>query len=343
MEEFGTIEKLRQGNSFVERNYARYRDRLRQEIRKQKESEMRTTYKLELNLAKFLVLKSRNFLRSSLRILRKHKSRFSTLYGIYIANILRHSTDGTVNINELLKLREELIDYGSFVEHIDLIIETSSSDFDVSSLKLRHRWNDISIAFDTRRERSEFLEGRPFSRSDKYDLVLANLVMGAEKRKEQLFGLIRRGPGRIGCILKKIERMRDAFSRLSVFLQDNLSPSTYVEQVLKDVQWLHSYYSRINEYVSCTGADEGVEVSPVPESLGEIKDKIAEGRASARINSRSAKAAMLKYLEESLGPRPSHIAMPFIPVFYDIAFDYISYPAENKKVSELFGKLHLHK
>jgi hypothetical protein len=338
MEAFDAIEELRQKNNFVERSYAKYKNELRLEIKRG--GVMRTIYKLELNLAKFLVLKSRNLLRNSLRILRKDGSRFGSLYGAYTANILQHSTDGTVDLDALLRLREELIDYGSFVEHIDLLIETSSSDFDPSRLKIGCQWNDIGLCFDTKRERDAFLEGKAFDKGSRYDLVLANLIMAADRRRRQLFSLVNKGPGRTGCILKKIGRMHEAFSKLDGFLKENLSHSAHVEQMLMDAEWMHSYYTKISEYISCVSVDEEAEPTAVPETLEEIKDKIAEGRAEAQIDAKSAKAAMLKYLEDSFRPKPSQIAVPFIPVFYDIAFDYVSYPAESRKATELFNSMH---
>nr|AGE95407.1 hypothetical protein ECU05_1260 [Encephalitozoon cuniculi] len=343
METFRMIEVMRNRNRFSEGDYGRYKNYLKVQMRGLGSGEGRDLYKLESNLSKFLIFNSTGFLKSNLRILRRDGSEFGAMYSCLTKGILENAMKKPIDTNALVGLRGRLAGCKTFVNQIDALLESPSSNFDVSSLRVRHMWNDISVGFNSEAERNEFLEGKA-PLDDGYDADIAKGILKVERRRAQLLSLIESKPTRVICIDKKAERLLEALRRLKAILGENLVESGYVEQAVKDAEELKSYYSRIAMFMKCLEWDGSIDTFSVPLSFKVLESRILKVREDfSYVPRKYPRSVVIRYLEDSLRPRRPTIKTPFIPVLFDIARDYISYPAEDGRISEVLKKLDMSK
>lgn len=332
------IEVMRCKNRFSSRDYVGYKNYLRTQMRGQSQKgEERELYKLESNLSKFFIFNSVRFLKSNLRILRKNESEFGIMY----SNLMKGIIGKGVEVTTLLELRKKLMAYRTFVNQIDTLLESPPYNFDVSSLKVRHMWNDIPIGFNSSFEKDQFLEGKA-PQDDGYDADISRAILKVENKKRRLVSLIKAKPIKIICISKKVEELLGALYGLKTVLNENLIESSHTEQVIRDTEEVRIYYFNIMEFMKYLKWDDSIDTFRVPPSFKAAELQILRVREDlSYIPRKCSRNAIAKYLEELLRPKKPIIKVPFIPVLFDIARDYISYPAEDKKMSELFKKLHI--
>lgn len=343
METFEMVDAMRSKSRFSEGDYGRYKDQLKVLMRGVCHGEERDVYKLESNLAKFMMFGSARFLRSNQRILRKRKSEFGAMYGSLVAGMLGGVCGDGSGLGALLELRKHVVGCRTFVKQIDALIESPPYDFDVSSLKERHMWNDVPIGFNTEVEKSEFLEGKA-PEDGGYDADIARGVLLVEKRKRQLFSLVSAKPTRVVCICKKVEKLLEALGGLRQVLDENLVESEYLQQAVEDTRALLGYYSKVVRFAKELRWDGDIDVFEVPGLFKAIEAGVLRVREDfSYIPRRWARDVLLRHIEESLRPRDPSIGVPFVPVLFDVAGDYVSYPVEDKKMSELFKKLRMSK
>lgn len=337
METAREVEAMRVRNGFSDKNYAGYKNYLRTELRRCPK-DARSLYKLESNMSKFLLLGSVRFLKNSMRILRKQHSEFLDAYTKLTAALISHEAGDPVEIDVLIELREYLLPFKTFVDQIDALIESSSRTFDISSLRAKSMWNDIEVSFSTALEQKTFLESSTAPQGDGYNAVLIRYILKTEKRECQLVALVCAKPCRIICISRKIERLLEALNAMKAFLRSNLVDSAHIDQKIRETAELSGYYSKIRDFVEFVRWDESVNSFAVPSMFRSIETQILKGREEACVSKKHSQRAMLAYLEEAFRPHKATIHIPFIPVIFDIAADYIKYPVEDKKLSELFEK-----
>lgn len=344
MEILGIIETMRNMNGFSEGNYGKYKNRLRVEMRKSDSKEKRNIYKLEANMSKFLILNSTGFLKNSLRMLRKDRSEFSTMYSGLIMAIMGHAIGKPVEIDVLLQLRERYLPFKSFLDQVDSLLESSSYNFDVSSLKVKDTWYNVEIRFNTISEREMFLNEQVAPQGNGYDAILVKHILLIEKRKKQLFSLVNSKPDRIVCVTNKIGKLLEALERMNVFLQENLVESIYIAGLIKETRELEEYYLKVKDFAQFVKWDESIDSFVVPRTYEDLATKILKTRETVSPLSRKyMKKAVFTYLEKVFRPREPTINVPFIPVIFDVAADYINYPVEDRKMSELLKNIQVSK
>lgn len=337
------IEAMRQKNRFSSGDYTGYKNYLKVEMRGRGQGEDRDLYKLESNLSKFFIFNSTRFLKSNLRILRRNRSEFGVMYSTLMRGMVGGLMEKPIEIGDLLELRKRLLPYKTFVGQIDALLESAPYSFDTSSLKTRYMWNDIAIGFRNDFERDQFLEGKA-PQDGGYDADIATFILKVENKKKRLLSLIKSKPTKIVCISKKVEKLLETLDRLKVVLNENLVESAYVEKMINDTEELKAYYLNIAEFKRCLKWDDSIDGFKVPLSFKEVEPQILEVRDDLSYVSRKClRGALSKYLEKSLQPTKPAIKVPFIPVLFDVARDYISYPAEDKNMEDLFKKLHMFK
>ncbi|AFN83062.1 hypothetical protein EROM_051320 [Encephalitozoon romaleae SJ-2008] len=338
METFGMIEAMRCKSRFSSGDYVGYKNYLRAQMRRPgQKGEERMLCKLESNLSKFFIFNSVGFLKSNLRILRKNESEFGTMY----SNLVKGIMGKGVEVNTLLELRKKLMPCRTFVNQVDALLESPPYNFDVSSLKVRHMWNDIPIGFNSSFEKDQFLEGKA-PQGVGYDADISRAILKVENKKMRLISLIKTKPGKIICINKKVEELLRALYGLKTVLNENLIESSHTEKLIKDTEELRMYCFNIMEFMKCLKWDDSIDTFRVPSSFKTVDLQILRMREDlSYIPRKCSRNVITKYLEELLRPKKPIIKVPFIPVLFDIARDYISYPAEDRKMSELFKKLHI--
>jgi len=338
-EKFGAIEAMRNENRFSAKNYAGYKNYLKVKLRDAGNRRM-GVYKLESNVCKSLMLRSVKFLKSNLRILRKDTSEFGEMYRNLMKGMIGA---GDVDAGVFMDLRERLVEFKSFLDQIDGILEHAPYNVDTSVLKVKEMWHDIELRFDTDAERRAFQAGAVFE-SRGYDAEVARRVNKVEEAKRKLFLLIEKRPTKVLCIGKKVKVLQEAFEDLKMFLRENLVDSKYIDEALEDTKSLWTYYARIEELIVFLKNDEMIDAFVVPTMFKSLERQIVQAREDfSNVPKKYLKAGLMKQLEESLKPKDPAIKVPFAPVIFDIARDYISYPPDDKKLSELFKQLSMSK
>lgn len=344
METLNTIETMRRKNGFLERNYPRYRSYLKTKMRQCTSGDIRRICKLESNVSKFFMFDSVRFLKKNLRILRGDTSEFSSIYTEFMTAMIGSATNNPTSLNFLLELRKRLLPFRSFVSVVELLIESPLYNFDLSSLKVKFLWNDIEMGFNTAAERDEFLENKVVPQGGGYDSTLGRHVLNIEKKTKQLFSLIESKPGKVVCIGKKIDRLLRTLGATEEFLRQNLVESEYISRTMRETQELKSYYSKVKDFVEFVRWDESMDAFSVPPMFGPLEPHILSAREDmSYVSKKHIRNGIVGYLERIFRPREPTINVPFVPVIFDVAADYINYPTEDKRMSELVKKIQVSK
>ncbi|KAM0672768.1 hypothetical protein CWI42_051840 [Ordospora colligata] len=334
-EKFEIIETMRNENRFSAKNYVGYKNYLKVKLRDAEKRKM-GVYKLESNVCKSLMLKSVKFLKNNLHILKKDTSEFGKMYRDLMKGMIGA---GDVEAGVFMSLRERLVEFKSFLNQINGILEHAPYNVDTSMLKVKEMWHDVELRFDTDAERKAFHEGVVFEGRG-YDAEVARRVKKIEKAKRKLFVLIEKRPTKVLCIGKKAQVLQSELEGLKMFLGENLVESKYINKVLEDTKSLCMYYAKIYEFIVFLKNDEMIDAFVVPTMFKNLELQIVQAREDfSKVPKKYLKAELMKQLEESLIPKEPVIKMPFVPVIFDIARDYISYPPDDKKLSELFKQL----
>lgn len=312
MDVFDKIDKFRKLHNYPSKMY-------RTALRK---TEKGLESKLEINTSKYFEIGSPNYLKKNKRILKETQG--FELYTKYIEALLTKSTD------LLVEVRTSLQNYSSFVEELDT--QLSSLDYDTTKLKYKFMWNDLEILFNSEEKVEEFKKRTLVVRDTKYNSLVVKHIFNLEKRREQLDRLVLKDSSRIRCILSKVKVLLKAVEEFIFFLKENYVESEYLSRVQRETRSLRDYYQNLLE-----GKREEFEV---PELFKGISSGIVESGSKQVKDKKKIRKEILEEIEKYLSTS-TPMNVPFIPDFYDIAFDYIRYPPVEEKLEETFINLNI--
>ncbi|KAF9754365.1 hypothetical protein NGRA_3351 [Nosema granulosis] len=314
MDVFERIDKLRRTHSFPSKLY---RTALKKE-------DLGVIRKLESNTSKYFDLGSVNYLKRNRRIIKKQEnSPFLELYSKYTESLI--SKDTVL----LVEIRTALQKYTSFVEELDA--QLSSLDYDISKLKYKHTWNDLEILFSAEEKIEEFNNRTLYVKDTKYNSLLVKNIFNIENRREQLDKLVSKDSSRIRCILSKTNILYKSIEDFISFLKENYVDSEYLKSIRDGTKSLKEYYESLAE-------GKKIENYKIPEYFKNISEQIVNSSKGLEKDKKKIKKEILEELERYLSTSTA-MNVPFIPDFYDIAFDYIKYPPVEEKVEEAFRNL----
>lgn len=313
MDAFERIDKLRKMHNYPSKMY-------RTALRKAEGGE---ESKLEINTSKYFEIGSLNYLKKNRRILKKSKE--SDLYSKYNEALLTKSCD------LLVEVRTALQNYPSFAEELDA--QLGLLDFDTSKLKYKYMWNDLEILFNSEEKVEEFKKRTLVVKDTKYNSLLVKYIFNVENKRGQLDRLVLKDCARIRCILSKVKALLNGIDEFIIFLKENYVESGYLSRIQRETLRLRDYYEGLLE------GKKGEEFE-VPEYFKGISKEIVESGAREVKDKKKIRKEILEEIEKYLSSS-TEMNVPFIPDFYDIAFDYIRYPAVEEKLEETFVKLNL--
>ncbi|KAI5169117.1 hypothetical protein PAEPH01_0452 [Pancytospora epiphaga] len=333
MNGFEAIDKNRKEHGYVEMNFRQYKrfcNKMSREANKQGDENL-LYYRLEANHVKFLLFKSPAYLHKCLRLLREHNSPFCNVYREYImCHLLQHRNQ--LSTETLVELRRKLADHYTFLNDIYRIAD-DRIDFD--QYKIKHQWNDITMYFETTKMLETFINGTLTLTDNRFNTQMAVRILEVEKALGTFKDKINLSEITLLNAYNISNELLHNVSQLLQFLDDNYLASEHVNTLLDETSSVHTFITQLIDYnsgnskINPAGFDVPLmfrECSEGLKSLSERKGVDPSGLRNALINLLANKLMM---------PGDTNI-LPFPPVFYDIAFDYVKYPSlEDNIISPL--------
>lgn len=343
MEYFKHIEQNRIAHGYIQKKldiYKRFCNKAKRESATPIEKHV---HGLESNLAKFLHFGSLRFLYKNLRILKKLKrtaqtdeiSAFIDIYTLYIQCFIE-SKKGQVQFEKLLELRSHISGCYTFVTDI-YIMDEGRNDF--TAYKTSHNWHDIPLLFETPEMRDEFINGSFLLNDNRFNTQLAFQIVAVENSKKKMIRAINRTDSSLLAIYSLSKDLNLAVESLSSFLYENFMESAYVKSIKESTEKLHLHISNLVAYKNGK-IDMNVETCPVLVWFEDDYESLKKLQNHKKVDHKKLRTMLMDCVSELLKTEDKERLMPFLPVFYDLAYDYISYPSANENgISGIFKKL----
>ncbi|EOB13929.1 hypothetical protein NBO_52g0020 [Nosema bombycis CQ1] len=312
MDTFSKFDNLRKIHNFPSKTY-------RNALRK---TGLTLENKLEIDTSKYIEFGVSSYLKKNKRLIKNNEqSPFTNLYLEYTEALLTKCCD------LIVKIRNKLQNFTNFIEKLDE--ELSSLDFDTSTLKFKYQWHDLEILFSGEGRVKEFLNKTFIIQDTKYNTLLVKHIYNVEKKREQLEKLFKNENYRIRCIREKIKVYINSLNQFIKFLESNYVESEYLNKIKRDCESLEEAFSQ----------GKTVDFS-VPELFKNYEESIIKALNTPIKDKKKTRNQILNEFEDYFS-KPIEMNIPFLPEFYDIAFDFIKFPEVTKSLEEIFTKLDL--
>lgn len=295
-------------------------------IHKKDNQDLYLSYSLEANMAKFKMLNALPYLYKNLRLLRKFKKSDNKTYQEYIECFIS-SKKNEIEIDKIVDLRNKLSDFYSFLDDI-YILNDNRHDFE--QYKTKHTWNGITIVFETAKIRDSFVDGS-FSFCDfRFNTQLAVKILEVERNMKSLKAKLKSSKIAIEAY-ECIKVLHTAVCNIERFLSDNFVESEYILELKDSCDQVLAFVKSILNYQN---GDLSSQLSSfvVPKLFNEISAELHEMNKEKKIDSQKLALILRETLEKRLKVDDRVRKMPLLPVFYDIAYDFIEYPKTDESV-----------
>jgi hypothetical protein len=293
--------------------------------------DMYLMFALESNMAKFKMLNSIQFLYKNLRLLKKAENKDKT-YGEYLKCII-DGRKNEVEIDRIVDLRNKVAEYYAFLDDI-YILNDNRHDFE--QYKIRYNWHDITLVFETQKILESFLNGT-FSFCDfRFNTQLANKILEVERN----INILKTRVKETEIVIEIFECVRIlslSISNLERFLNDNFVESSYVLDLKMNVDKILAYVKSILDYQN-GNLETKIDKFVAPNIFKEIEPEFNHLNKIKQIDSSKLHEILINKLEKRLRVDTRPRKMPFLPVFYDIAYDFIEYSKSAEPVSGMLQK-----
>jgi len=151
-----------------------------------------------------------------------------------------------------------------------------------------------------------------------FQCKLQNKIIKFEKKLKEL-KLVKK---------QKVIQCLNSLIELKEFLTANFITSEYVNNMENELSRLKEFFENVELYRKGNLEVESKVVNFESKlmDVGNVDVKICEG---------VVKKMVYKKMMERFEVEECKIGMPFLPVFYDIAYDYVQYPSEEGHVAKL--------
>lgn len=330
MDIFEIINKNRIEHGYIHKNlqqYKRFCNKVFKELKKKQDASS-LIYKLESNMAKFFIFDSLRYLHKNIRLLNNTSSGFKEAYLKYIMCYLNNKKS-PVSIETLIELHHELADYYSF---LDDIYTLSDNRHDFDQYKMHYKWHDIPLVFETQKLLDEFLACTFTLEDHRFHTQLSLKISRVERSKADFLSfLVNENRHQVGILqLFNKSRTLSTFTfELKRFLEDNFIDSAYVEQMHSAVHLVHGFITKLFEYQNgAVEFSENIQQFKIPEFFAEHKKAFEILRNEKIVDKAKLRSLLLNLIEERIVTNVDDRKIPFLPIFYDLAYSFIVYPQE---------------
>lgn len=298
---------------------------------KGKDSNLHLMFALESNMAKFKMLNSIQFLYKNLRLL-KNKNDKENTYEEYLKCII-DARKKDIEIDRIVDLRNKVADYYAFLDDV-YILNDNRHDFE--QYKVKYTWHDITLVFETQKILESFLDGT-FSFCDfRFNTQLANKILEVERNTGILKTKVKETKIAIE-VFECIRALSISIVNLERFLNDNFVESQYVVDLKISVEKLLAYVKSILDFQN-GNLENKEDRFTVPVFFKDLEVDLKLLSQVKQIDPSKLRDILMNKLEKRLKVDTRPRKMPFLPVFYDIAYDFINYPKVSEPVTEMLEK-----
>jgi hypothetical protein len=355
MEVLRQIDESREKKGYLTRKYDEYSMFCKSSSKQHKSTKLGLTFKLEEYVSKHFQFKerrrrARSFLKKGFKSVEKLRSEDELLFNFYhkyLSCIYNMDAEEYGKAGDLLlEMRSICLSFPSFLSEnnhlIDICGYKLGEKLQVPE-KVSCQWNDINLTFYTEEDRNKFIAREYHKDSKTYEDISANKIIEFEKTERKLFEIIKEGsPKKYTNIYEKCKMMEKCCSKLISFFNENYVSSEYLKTYHSGIVGLKKFYSSLLDYRKCKiEALEYINGYSVPPLFEEIRDFIETSRMERAMCEEIAERIIMEYLDKAFTPKKSELQTPFLPVFYDLAFDHIEYPKGERNISGVFNKLRL--
>lgn len=329
MDTFELINGNRIEHGYVHKNlqmYKRFCNRRYTELKKSRDA-LAVAYKAEANLAKFLLFNSLRYLRKNMKLLGKASSDFSRAYARYTMCFIENHRNA-LSVDALVGLRHELADYYSFLDDI-YALNNNRHDFD--QYKIVYQWHDITLLFETQKLLDSFLGGTLVLEDHRFNTQLALKISALERDRREFVALVQDPKSEILPIFERSKRLFDDVRELKQFLDDNFLASSFVADRCGDISAVHTFIANLLEFKN-GNLHAAIDGFSVPVYFADCTEALESLRGRRMVDPRRLRTILINLLEERLGTDVAPRKMPYLPVFYDLAYDFINYPSAEEGI-----------
>lgn len=297
-------------------------------------------YRLESNISKYKMLKSKAFLYKNRKLLKTNESLgdFIQIYSKYTECLIKSSKNCS-EIDEIIQLRNQLADYYAFLEDV---YEMADNRHDFDQYKVKYMWNDIIILFETEKILESFKDGTFCLNNYRFNTQLSRKILSLEKAKKNLFAFLKSN-----CDVFESFKLANVFfgaiCDLERFLDDNYVESAFIKELKDSCEKVLSFLNKIAEYSNGIFHSD-IDSFTVPKHFEEVSAEIEKLKKEKKIDNKKLRSILLDIVEKGLEIDAKPRKMPLLPVFYDLANDYIDYSSVDNSAAgvmqnfQFFGK-----
>lgn len=269
--------------------------------------------KLELNTCKHYLLNSNKYLKKNIKL------STNRLYTEYMTCLLEK------DIKKILNLRSQLEEFDSFVNEFDQLL--NNLNFDITTVKSKYMWHDIEILFNTEKKKNDYINKKYVVEDKKFNNQLIIYINKIESKILAFKKLLKKDNTRINCLRNKLKVIYKVVEQFLNFLSENYVESEYLKKLQIELENILTFFTDFNSDLDlCVFVDVEDEIK----SCKNIKSK------------NDIREDLINVLKSFFSPSGNQVDnVPFLPEFYDIAYDYIKYPSDNKNINELLEKMNI--
>lgn len=332
---FEVLDKCRSENGYLQKKFKQYKNYCNKKYNSlnSKSKKDGLIYKLESNLAKYWMFDSVVFLKKNIKLLQHQDEKFYKLYLNYTSCLLKAKLN-LLHLIDLIEIKDALANFYTFYHDI-VLLNTFDHDFDDD--KIIHMWNDIRLSFDSPTILKKFLENNLNSNDHRFYIQVGIKINNLEKSQQELFDLLSENNSKIDDYFKAAQLFAKNSETLNQFLKDNFIKSSYVkfiEELLessKNLLWFLESLSNRNN-LDFNSQDS---IYVPPKMFEKHQVMLSNLKTKITTSNRSLRSSLIECLEENFSIDIKKRRMPFLPEFYDLAYDFIAYPYVNSISSTL--------
>ena len=164
-----------------------------------------------------------------------------------------------------------------------------------------------------------------------------------ERSKGKLKRLMEKNPKRPRCLLAKSKVLLEDTESFCSFIDKNYVKSPFSLRLREDVRALNKFF----EVLVCKGKGDMSKLGEIkafktPNAFKDVEGSVEACKESEDFDMKAIRKCLMDELEKRVSPFEGSLEMPFLPVLYDLAYDFIEYPdarSREKHVSKFISRL----
>lgn len=329
------IEINRNSHGYLKQNYNEYKQFNNKMIKKCIQNKINgLIYKLEANLAKWFKTNSIRYLKKNIRILNKQdENEFIKVYKKYTLLFISKFKNKLTE-EDFVCTWQALNQNFYYSFNMDLIM-LNDDIFNINEYRIKYMWNDIQLTFDNQTQIDNFLQGIFNSNDFRFNTQMARYCHNFDNNYTNACIAIKEG--NFINIFNKIKIFYIETQKFTTFLDDNFITSTYIINTNNE---LNKFYKDLSECMKINNKNKDIFI---PSSFIIYKEQIIISIKNIKITKSNMQDAIMMYFKKFTTVNQEKRNMPLMPVFYDLAFDYIQYPDTEAELSNKLASTSINK